>query len=68
MIFYLKWIGQHLWRIFQKDRMVGFMLLGPLFISVFLYASYKSFDFGYLLLLIVVLGRGEMIETRRDAR
>ena len=44
------------------------MLLDPLLISVFLYASYKSSDFGYLLLLIVVLGRGETIETERRAR
>ena len=67
-IFYLGWIGQHLVSIFKKDRLVGFMLFGPLFISIFLYASYKSFDFGYLLLLIVVLGRGEVIETERGAR
>jgi len=38
------------------DRTVGFMLSGPLLISSLLYASYKSLDFGFLLLLIVVLG------------
>jgi len=56
IIGYFVWVGQHFRGIFMKDRLVGFALLGPFLISVLLYASYKSFDFGFLLLLIVVLG------------
>lgn len=40
--------------IFQRDRVRGLALFWPLIIPAFLYASHKSLDFGFILLMIGV--------------
>lgn len=42
------------WRVLPSDPLFAMALGGPLFIDVFLYASFKSLDFGLILLLLMV--------------
>lgn len=48
-LFFLKQI----YRVFLRNRVVGIALFWSFVIPIFLYASYKSFDFGLLLTLIM---------------
>ncbi len=41
-----------------EGRLVALALAGPVLISVFLYASYKSLDFGLLLLILAMFSEG----------
>lgn len=45
-----------IFNIFIKNRIVGIALFWSFVIPIFLYASYKSFDFGLLLTLIMAFG------------
>lgn len=56
---YLVFIFEKLVRLYFSDPVKGNALLWPLLIPVFLYASHKSFDFGLLLVLILVMKRKE---------
>ncbi len=60
MIFFMK----TLWRVLKINLLIGIALAMPLVIDMFLYASYKSLDFGLLLLLIVVIERQLRIESQ----
>ena len=42
--------------ILRRNPVMACALAGPFFINVFLYASFKSFDFGLILLMIVLWG------------
>ena len=53
-IAYLIVLARKVFFIFRRDIVLGLALLGPFVIDSFFYASYKSFDFGILLLLIIV--------------
>ena len=52
---YLFFIFEKLVRLYLSDPVKGNALMWPLLIPVFFYASYKSFDFGLLLTLILVM-------------
>jgi hypothetical protein len=49
---YLFRLGVLLTRLMRVEPLLAAALAGPLLIDVFLYASFKSLDFGLLLLLI----------------
>ncbi|PJB71860.1 MAG: hypothetical protein CO093_04295 [Alphaproteobacteria bacterium CG_4_9_14_3_um_filter_47_13] len=51
---YLGQTGFLLLRCFLKNPVIALALAGPLIIDILLYASFKSLDFGLLLLLIVL--------------
>lgn len=53
--FYIYGFIQILWRTVPTLPLMSLALFGPLVIDVFLYASFKSLDFGLTLLLIVTL-------------
>ena len=50
--FYLYGLGRLLFSVVWQVPILGLALLGPIVIDVFLYASFKSLDFGLVLLLI----------------
>lgn len=52
---YIGVISHHGAKVIFKDRVVGIALLWGFIIPIFLYASYKSLDFGLLLTLILAL-------------
>ncbi|MCB9987736.1 MAG: hypothetical protein H6868_00210 [Rhodospirillales bacterium] len=54
VIVYLGYLGWELWRMLFIFPVVAVALAAPFFIDTLLYASFKSFDFGLLLLLIVL--------------
>lgn len=54
-LIYIGVIVHHGAIVFFKDRVVGIALLWAFIIPIFLYASYKSLDFGLLLTLILAL-------------
>lgn len=47
-------LGREIAPVFKTYPAAGFALLAPFFINLLLYASYKSLDFGVILLLIIV--------------
>lgn len=49
---YLFHIAQMLWRMLFKNPVMALALAGPLAIDTLLYASFKSLDFGLILLLV----------------
>ena len=53
-LLYLAGLAQMLWSLVKHDIIMGFAIAGPFLIDVLLYGSYKSLDFGILLLLIPV--------------
>lgn len=55
-LIYLGTVFRRLYAVFVEDVSLGFSLLWPLLIPVFLYASHKSLDFGLILLLIYIAG------------
>ncbi|NCO04477.1 MAG: hypothetical protein GW903_09865 [Alphaproteobacteria bacterium] len=54
-LIYMGVISYHGAGVFFRDRVVGIALLWAFIIPIFLYASYKSLDFGLLLTLILAL-------------
>lgn len=52
LVWYLAGLSEKLFAILRRDAVLGLALAAPFLIDVFLYASYKSLDFGLLLLLI----------------
>jgi hypothetical protein len=54
---YLLGLSRLLWRGMRQNPVLGFALAGPFLIDVLFYASFKSFDFGLILLLISALPR-----------
>lgn len=52
VLFYLYRLGLLLARLFFRNPVVALALTGPLAIDVLLYASFKSLDFGLVLLLV----------------
>ena len=56
VILYLFGIAQILWRILPGNPFLALALAGPIVIDVLLYASYKSLDFGLILLLVCAYG------------
>ncbi len=54
-LIYIGVISYHGAGVFFRDRVVGIALLWAFIIPIFLYASYKSLDFGLLLTLILAL-------------
>ena len=60
---YLGMLAKKLWLIMRHDLIIGLALLAPFVIDVFLYASFKSFEFGLLLTAIVVIS-SEIRETK----
>lgn len=63
-------VGAYLWMLTKKltniiryDLIIGLALLAPFVIDVFLYASFKSFEFGLLLTAIMVISL-EITETK----
>lgn len=55
--FYLGSIGAGLWSLLFRNMILAGALAAPFVIDVLFYASFKSLDFGLLLLLIAVLHR-----------
>lgn len=53
---YLAGLAERLWPLLFSRPVLALALAGPLAIDVFLYASFKSLDFGLLLLLIAATG------------
>jgi hypothetical protein len=53
-LLYLAGLGQMLMALIRRDLIMGLAILGPFLIDILLYGSYKSLDFGILLLLIPV--------------
>lgn len=51
-LFYLFHIAQLLWRMLFNNPIMALALAGPLAIDTLLYASFKSLDFGLVLLLV----------------
>ncbi len=51
-LFYLAALGRMLLDVILKAPVLGLAIAAPVLINVFLYASYKSLDFGIILLLI----------------
>lgn len=56
-LIYLAFIFEKLLRLVFIDPVIANALLWPLLIPVLLYASHKSFDFGLLLVLILVMAK-----------
>jgi len=56
-VFYLGALAAGLWRLLGRFPVLALALAGPLLINILFYASYKSLDFGLLLLLIALWGR-----------
>ena len=54
-LLYMTGLFQLWWRLLYSNPMIAIAILGPVAIDVFLYASYKSLDFGLVLLVITVL-------------
>lgn len=52
--------------VLQEDRVVGIALLWAFIIPVFLYASYKSLDFGLLLTLLVCFSKAQDLGQSSD--
>lgn len=59
--------GLYLWglaraglKLLRRDPVLALALTGPVLIPVFLYASYKSFDFGLILLLLAGSGQNKI--------
>ncbi len=65
VIFYLFGLAQLLWGFLRRNPVLALALAGPIVIDVFLYASFKSLDFGLVLLLIpaYVLSRAEIAKA-----
>jgi hypothetical protein len=59
VLYYLSSLGLLLPGIFFRNPMMALALAGPFLIDITLYASFKSLDFGILLLLMAVWGRRE---------
>lgn len=53
-ILYLAGFAQMLWASLQRDPKMALAMAGPFLIDILLYGSYKSLDFGILLLLVPV--------------
>ncbi len=66
-LLYLCGIGSCLWRLIWREPVMAVALAVPCLIDVTLYASYKSLDFG-LVLMLIPLWTGHAILLRRDAR
>ncbi len=65
---YLVGLAQILWVQFQRNQVLALVLAGPFLIDVLLYATFKSLDFGLLLLLIpasIVAGSAPILESQR---
>lgn len=56
-LFYLSRIGAPLARLFFRNPVLALALAAPFLIDILFYASFKSLDFGLLLLLIVLFTR-----------
>jgi O-antigen ligase len=54
LMIYLAALARQWSFVLKNHRILALGLAGPFLINVFLYASYKSLDFGFLLLLVVV--------------
>ncbi len=54
VLFYLGFVARALLRLFFKAPVMALALAGPFCIDFFLYASFKSLDFGLVLLLILL--------------
>ena len=52
-LMYCAFFLKHIYSVFLNNRVVGIALFWSFVIPIFLYASYKSFDFGLLLTLIM---------------
>ncbi len=61
-LFYLAALGRELLRLALNMPVLGLALAAPILINVLLYASYKSLDFGIVLLLIPL--SVQMMQTR----
>ena len=66
---YLFLLGKDLYPLFKKSPVLSVSLAVPVVIDVFLYASFKSLDFGLMLLLMSLLIKTHVFygEDRRDA-
>jgi len=53
-LLYLYRIGVKLWPLLWHHPVIAMALAGPFLIDIFLYASFKSLDFGLILLLIIL--------------
>ncbi len=58
-LWYVGTLCAGVFELLKKAPVVAIAILGPVFIDVFLYASFKSLDFGFLLLLGVFVSRIE---------
>lgn len=56
VILYLLGIARILWSFLRDSPVLALALAGPIVIDVFLYASFKSLDFGLILLLVSAFG------------
>ncbi len=68
---YLVGLTQILWAQLRRNQVLALALAGPFLIDVLLYATFKSLDFGLLLLLIpagIIAGGAPVLETRREVR
>ncbi len=68
-VLYIIQLAIGLYPLLFRAPVLALALTGPLLINLFLYASFKSFDFGLLLLLIALWGTGHtqaaVIRSRR---
>ena len=68
-LLYVVGLLQMLWAQLQCHQILALALLGPFLIDVLFYATFKSLDFGLLVLLIpagIVAGGAPVLETRRN--
>lgn len=66
-LLYLYRFGRMLLRLLPAHQVIALALAGPFFIDILLYASFKSLDFG-LLLLLIPLWHGALTEPDRQPR
>lgn len=64
---YLFFVFEKLVHLYFSDPVRGNALMWPFAIPIFLYASHKSFDFGLLLTLILVMGTSSAIKNKVTA-
>lgn len=63
ILFYVFHIIKLLWRLLWVNPVMAFALAGPLVIDTLLYASFKSLDFGLILLLAVLWGTAAKVAS-----
>lgn len=61
-LLYVAMIGREGIRVIRFRPILFLALACPIFIDTFLYASFKSLDFGLVLLLLAVMGRGSHVQ------